>query len=981
MPKKYFGTRPRRPPSLTVNTSDLPPTATSTPVVDSSTSQALHSSNLTPTLKRLNARETNSTHNIKKSQELPTQKSSDTSPRKRKESERPAHNTASAKRSSPANHETLRNDRLGTLVQSLSQQLLAADSWESFVNSFRGPSYLAEGVHSIDHPAARLLQAWKEEGVPAMSSEPNWTLERKDHCIERGCHRSAIEHSDFLREEMADFIDSGFWTVLPYSMMRHHENLMLSPSAVKDERDRRPRLLCDHSWYTTNEYTIPHAPPEAMQFGGAIHRVLREVRHANPKFGPVRLAKHDIKDGFYRMFLRAADCPRLAIVLPKYEGEPQLIAIPMSSTMGWQQSPPTFSTMSETVTDETNRRFREQPTTVIPHRLESTAASMDDFSLTPVPRGQEDDEATRRLQALATPSLPEADLTDPPHRPSNRPFQRPVGSTDVFVDDFIQLGQGSRRRMKALRCHLFHSIDQVLARPDITDMKRNEAVSLKKLLKADGSFATRKLVLGWIIDSLRHTLELPAHRKETLANIFEELSKVKRVSNKRWMQILGKLRFVSVAIPGSAALLGALQWAQNKANGNRIRINTFVRDSLNAFCRLAASLCSRPTSIAEIVPQDPSLLGATDAARQGMGGVYFDSHGGCFLWRQPFSQEVQARLVTFDNPNGTITNSDLEQAAQLAQLDLMTHTHDITHATIENFCDNTPTVSRAAKGAVSTNGPAAYLCRYASAHQRLHRYCHRSEYLPGVSNRMGDDASRLQHLTDSALLAHFEQHYPQSQPWTLLRLNPDTSSKLTSALLCTSLTPPTLPRPIKPGSKSGTTGAPSAPSSANTHPSVLSLLAKRGWPTSSSSDTASAKPDVPADLYGLAQWRTHSWRWARGYPTWVNQIHASNPTPASTSTSCISSSKPCATKTHLQAGPTQPTSLSSDSSLASSTQHTPLKGVPTSPSCASLWLPSSGSSDPLNTYLSLATNAPPPTDSATSPSLPTDATTLPAIPL
>ncbi|MCA1807794.1 MAG: hypothetical protein LC687_08115, partial [Actinobacteria bacterium] len=84
---------------------------------------------------------------------------------------------------------------------------------------------------------------------------------------------------------------------------------------------------------------------------------------------------------------------------------------------------------------------------------------------------------------------------------------------------------------------------------------------------------------------------------------------------KKWASYLGKLRFVSVAIPGSAGLFSALQWAQNKAKGNRIRVNRFVRDSLSAFSRLATSLCERPTRLAEIVPQDPTLLGATDAAK------------------------------------------------------------------------------------------------------------------------------------------------------------------------------------------------------------------------------------------------------------------------------------------------------------------------------------------------------------------------------
>ena len=43
--------------------------------------------------------------------------------------------------------------------------------------------------------------------------------------------------------------------------------------------------------------------------------------------------------------------------------------------------------------------------------------------------------------------------------------KRPLGKTDVFVDDFIQLGQGGQARMNALRDHLLHAIDQILACP------------------------------------------------------------------------------------------------------------------------------------------------------------------------------------------------------------------------------------------------------------------------------------------------------------------------------------------------------------------------------------------------------------------------------------------------------------------------------------------------------------------------------------
>ena len=179
-------------------------------------------------------------------------------------------------------------DRLGTLVSELTTAYSNSASWEDFVKNFRGRSYLSPDLHLQDHPATELLKKWRDEGVPADTSSPPWTLEQKDHCVERGCHPSANLHAEFLREEMADFIDKKFWAVLPYDLVRDLPSLKLSPAAIKDERDRRPRFLADHSWpwnwQSVNETTIPHAPPEAMQFGGTLPRLLYQARHANPKF-------------------------------------------------------------------------------------------------------------------------------------------------------------------------------------------------------------------------------------------------------------------------------------------------------------------------------------------------------------------------------------------------------------------------------------------------------------------------------------------------------------------------------------------------------------------------------------------------------------------------------------------------------------------------------------------------------------------------
>ena len=79
----------------------------------------------------------------------------------------------------------------------------AAASWEEFVTKFRGRSYLSPELETLDHPAAALLREWRDHGVPALTTSEPWTDQALDSCIERGCHHSATEHADFLREEMA----------------------------------------------------------------------------------------------------------------------------------------------------------------------------------------------------------------------------------------------------------------------------------------------------------------------------------------------------------------------------------------------------------------------------------------------------------------------------------------------------------------------------------------------------------------------------------------------------------------------------------------------------------------------------------------------------------------------------------------------------------------------------------------------------------
>jgi len=183
-------------------------------------------------------------------------------------------------------------------------------------------------------------------------------------------------HKEFIREEMADFIDKGLWVVLPYSIAKDLPDSAYSPLGTKEERDRRARLVVDHSWFLINELTKAYLYPEVMQFGGTLPRLLYRVRHSDPGYSIVYTIKLDLADGFYRLQLKPSDTAKLSAVLPSYPGEPQLIAIPLACTMGWQNSPSTFCSTSETVADIANSTsYRHH---VAPHCLESIAKELDE---------------------------------------------------------------------------------------------------------------------------------------------------------------------------------------------------------------------------------------------------------------------------------------------------------------------------------------------------------------------------------------------------------------------------------------------------------------------------------------------------------------------------------------------------------------------------------------------------------------------------
>ena len=98
-------------------------------------------------------------------------------------------------------------------------------------------------------------------------------------------------------------MDKEQWTVLPASLVKDVPGIGLSPLGLVPQKNRRDRMISDYGFFGVNDNTVPLAPPEAIQFGQTLKRLLQRIHRANDVFGPVYMPKIDLSDGFYWLWL------------------------------------------------------------------------------------------------------------------------------------------------------------------------------------------------------------------------------------------------------------------------------------------------------------------------------------------------------------------------------------------------------------------------------------------------------------------------------------------------------------------------------------------------------------------------------------------------------------------------------------------------------------------------------------------------------
>ena len=152
-----------------------------------------------------------------------------------------------------------------------------------------------------------------------------------------------------------------------------------------------------------------------------------------------------------------------------------------------------------------------------------------------------------------------------------------------------------------------------------------------------------------------------------------------------------------------------------------------------------------------------------------MGGFFQERGSRWFVWRSPFSAEMQFIIVMDTNPKGDVTINDLDLPALLTQVQLFPpNMYTLAHT--RTAVDNTEVQVWYNRGSVSSAIVVSPIIRYLALLKRTHKIYSSVHRITSADNKMADAASRLTHLTDKIFLQHFALTLPQINHCRLITL-------------------------------------------------------------------------------------------------------------------------------------------------------------------------------------------------------------------
>ena len=195
---------------------------------------------------------------------------------------------------------------------------------------------------------------------------------------------------------------------------------------------------------------------------------------------------------------------------------------------------------------------------------------------------------------------------------------------------------------------------------------------------------------------------LEEEKRDALLTIFHKWIRGARTSQQgipfaEFKSVTSKLCHAFTALPEARGLLSPCNWIlRARPPVVYLHRNEPLREAITEICTILRETINKPTLCRDLVAGWPDYIGIVDASSHGVGCVILGELSGLppMVFRQQWPSKVKDTLVSFKNPGGSLSISDLEMAGiLLLWLCLEGITTNIAHKHIAFFSNNSLAVS------------------------------------------------------------------------------------------------------------------------------------------------------------------------------------------------------------------------------------------------------------------------------------------------
>jgi len=432
--------------------------------------------------------------------------------------------------------------------------------------------------------------------------------------LERGNHKSAKDNIKTLNKAFTKEVEKGWLLPVTVESLRKIKSLSIIPLGIAEQstidefgnKKEKKRVTHDASYPAPSGTSVNNLVIEALLqeciYGQSLRRILHGIHDMRWKNKNKRIfmTKYDMDAAYRRLHALPEHALKCVTVIDRVG------YIPLRLPFGVSPGPSIYSSISECIYDLVNDLLNEQSWN------RTTLNSPYTNRLAP-PEHSDPSIPIEGVRELAV------------YLPNRASF------ADGYIDDCLTVALDQKEEVQRSQ-EALPLIVHALFRPLDADepVKRNDNISDDKL-KGEGQPSERRVMLGWLIDTIQMRVYLPVTKALAWSTDIKNLLSKNKVTKKELESTVGRLNHVGYIIPMGRYFLNRLRHLLMRCDryGSQ-QMQNWEQEDLKLWLKILETASMTGVSTNNIVQTKITSHVITDACEYGLGGFNILT---CEAWR------------------------------------------------------------------------------------------------------------------------------------------------------------------------------------------------------------------------------------------------------------------------------------------------------------------------------------------------------------